>query len=79
MRITPMHNLFTPHFLLDVKRIIKLPFALDLRFELPLLFFDDTWKIVSVSVLLHCTSRGLRLERLENKAVDETLMAHRNI
>ena len=45
--------------------------ATDLRSELTLLRFDDTWKKNSEAFLLHWTSKILQLEQLEDKSVDD--------
>jgi hypothetical protein len=46
--------------------------ATDLRSELVLLRFDDSWKRGSEAFLLHWQTKVLELEQLEDKAVDDT-------
>jgi hypothetical protein len=45
--------------------------ATDLRSELTLLRFDDTWKKGSEAFLLHWRAKVLELEQLEDKALDD--------
>jgi hypothetical protein len=45
--------------------------ATDLRSELTLLRFDDSWKKGNEAFLLHWQTKILELEQLEDKAVDD--------